>query len=81
MRKTLLAGLALISLAACGGGAKKSPAVAQVKPPAVKPTATKPKARKATAPAHKATTPARKSTRRTPAPADTTTPRNPLLNH
>ena len=45
MRKTFLAGLALISLAACGGGAKKRPAIAKAKPPAVKPHATKPAAK------------------------------------
>ena len=74
MRRTLLAGLALISLTACGGGAKKHPAVAKSKPPAVKPYATKPAAKKATA--H-----ARKPGRKTPAPVDTTTQFNPLQNH
>jgi hypothetical protein len=74
MRRTFLAGLALIALAACGGGAKEQPQVAQVRHPAVKPHATKPAAKKATA--H-----TRKPSRKAPAPADTTTPFNPLQNH
>ena len=70
MRTIFLAGLALISLAACGGGAKK-PAVAKAKPSAVKPHASRPTAKKGTAPA-------RKPSRKAPAPADTATPFNPL---
>ena len=84
MRKTLLAGLALMSLAACKGGAK----VAQVKPPVVTQHAATPKGRKPTTvartpttAARKPTTVARKPTRKAPAPEDTATPRNPLLNH
>jgi hypothetical protein len=69
MRRTFLAGLVLISLAACGGDAKEQPAVAQVRPSAVRRHAT-PKGKKAIA-----------STRKTPAPEDTATARNPLLNH
>ena len=82
MRSTFLAGLALISLAACGG-AKEPPKVAQVRSPAVRPHATKPKvkARANTSKGKKATTPARKPTRKGRAPADTTTTFNPLLNH
>ena len=82
MRSTFLAGLALISLAACGGGAKEPPKVAQVRSPAVR-HATKPnvKARANTSKGKKATTPARKPTRKGRAPADTTTTFNPLLNH
>jgi hypothetical protein len=85
MRRTFLAGLALISLAACGGGAKKPPAVAKAKPPAVIPHATKPARKKATAsarkPSHKAKAPARKPSRKAPAPVDTTKSFNPLQNH
>ena len=83
MRRTFLAGLALISLAACGGGAKEQPKVAQVRSPAAKTHATNPKvkARANTSKGKKATTPARKPTRKGRAPVDTATKFNPLLNH
>jgi hypothetical protein len=85
MRRTFLAGLALISLAACGGGAKEQPKVAEVRHPTVKPHATKAKAKvkaRATTPkGKKATTPVRKPSRKAPAPVDTTAPFNPLQNH
>ena len=75
MRRTFLAGLALISLAACGGGAKERPKVAHTKSPAARSrTATPSKGKKAA-------TLARKPTRKAPARSDTTAPRNPLLNH
>ena len=73
MRRTFLAGLALISFAACGGGAKK-PAAAKAKPPTVKSHASKPAAKKATVAA-------RKPSRKKPVSVDTTTPFNPLQNH
>ena len=83
MWRTFLAGLALISLAACGGGAKEPPAVAQFSPPTVKPYVAPPKAkaRIAKPKAKKAAAPARRPTRKAAAPEDTATPRNPLLNH
>jgi hypothetical protein len=81
MRSTLLAGLALISLIACGGS-KEQPAAAQPRPPAVKTHATKPKVKaRATTPKGKKATPAPKAVRAAPAPEDTATPRNPLLSH
>ncbi len=79
MPNTVLVGLTLIGLAACGGGAKdKAPkaqtsvptATAPAKPTASQPTATKPKTSTATA---------RSLKRKAPAPPDTTTGRrNPL---
>jgi hypothetical protein len=69
-----LAGLALISLAACGGGAKKHAAVAKAKPPAARSHASKPTAKKGTARA-------RKPSRKAPASADTATSFNPLQSH
>jgi hypothetical protein len=72
MRRTFLAGLALICLAACGP-TKDQPALARARPPAVQ--------RRTTTPKKQVTTPARKPTRKSAAPEDTASPRNPLLNH
>jgi hypothetical protein len=83
MRRTFLAGLALISLVACRGSAKQPPAVAYRKPLAVRSHATAPKgkARATTPKGKKAAAPVRKPSRKAPAPVDTTTPFNPLQSH
>lgn len=74
MRRILLAGVALISLAACSEA--KKPAAPQARPAAVKSYVRPPKAR-----TKKAVTTARKPARAAPVAEDTTTPRNPLLSH
>jgi len=69
MPRTLLAGLALIALAACGGGSHERPAKAQARaraPVASRSTATKPTAH---------------TKRKTAAKPDTAGQRNPLVNH
>ncbi len=69
MPRTLLAGLALIALAACGRGSHERPARAQARarvPEASKSTATKPG------------TPAK---RKGATKSDTAGARNPLVNH
>jgi hypothetical protein len=72
MSRTLLAGLALIGLAACGGGRKQRPAMAK--------TTSHATARPTAARSTKSKTAKPKSQRRG-ARADTTTARNPLTNH
>jgi hypothetical protein len=69
MPRTLLAGLALIALAACGGGSHQGPARAQARARA--PVAAKSTATKAGAPAK----------RKAGAKPDTAGQRNPLVNH
>jgi len=67
MPRTLLAGLALIALAACGRGSHERPARAQARAP----EASKSTATKAGAPAK----------RKGAAKPDTAGSRNPLVNH
>jgi hypothetical protein len=78
MRRTVLAGLALIGLVACKDAKKPAPAT---RPPAVKSHTASPRVTTTTKPrAKKTTTLARKPVRAAPA-QDTAEARNPLLNH
>jgi len=74
MPRTLLAGLALIGLAACAGGAEQPGAKAASRSPATSPAAA---TRSSTTQPKTSTAPAK---RKTAAPADTSQ-RNPLTNN